>query len=219
MLPSGARIATTLVHALRRTGARRGLCTMCIGVGQGIAALGHLAAAALEGLVQDGITVSGYLAEPAGAPVAGLIVIQEWWGLNAQIRGVADRYAEAGYVALVPDLYRGKSTVEAEEAHHLMTGLNFGEAASQDVSTGDIPPFVLQLQAWPYDEGLRFVTALAAGAGATLLVGAAGAIGQRGDQVGVWAVSVDTLSPEPHSKKKIAANAYTVKLQIVRLTR
>jgi carboxymethylenebutenolidase len=60
-------------------------------------------------------------------------VIQEWWGLNDQIRGVADRLAEAGFVALVPDLYRGKSAVEAEEAHHLMTGLNFGEAASQDI--------------------------------------------------------------------------------------
>jgi len=41
--------------------------------------------------------------------------------------------AVAGYVALVPDLYRGKSTVEAEEAHHLMSSLQFGEAATQDV--------------------------------------------------------------------------------------
>jgi carboxymethylenebutenolidase len=82
----------------------------------------------------DGQIVSGYLAEPAspaGAP--GVVVIQEWWGLNDQIRGVADRLATAGYRALVPDLYRGKSTVEAEEAHHLMDGLNFGDAASQDI--------------------------------------------------------------------------------------
>ena len=82
----------------------------------------------------DGQAVQGYLAEPAqaaGAP--GVVVIQEWWGLNAQIRGVADRYAEAGYVALVPDLYRGKSTVEAAEAEHLMTNLNFADAAGQDV--------------------------------------------------------------------------------------
>ena len=82
----------------------------------------------------DGASVQGYLAEPAqasGAP--GLVVIQEWWGLNAQIKGVADRFAEAGYVALVPDLYRGKSTVEAAEAEHLMTNLNFGDAAGQDV--------------------------------------------------------------------------------------
>ena len=82
----------------------------------------------------DGQTVSGYLAEPAqpaGAP--GIVVIQEWWGLNDQIRGVADRLAEAGYRALVPDLYRGRSTVEAEEAHHLMDGLDFGDAAGQDI--------------------------------------------------------------------------------------
>jgi carboxymethylenebutenolidase len=82
----------------------------------------------------DGQAVHGYLAEPVqatGAPA--IVVIQEWWGLNAQIRGVADRLALAGYQALVPDLYRGKSTVEAEEAHHLMSGLNFGDAASQDV--------------------------------------------------------------------------------------
>ena len=83
----------------------------------------------------DGASVSGYLAEPAhpaGAP--GVVVIQEWWGLNDQIRGVADRLALAGYRALVPDLYRGKSTVEAEEAHHLMTDLNFADAASQDIA-------------------------------------------------------------------------------------
>ena len=82
----------------------------------------------------DGTPVDGYLAEPAqpaGAPC--VVVIQEWWGLNDQIRGVAERLASAGYVALVPDLYRGKSTVEAEEAHHLMEGLNFADAASQDV--------------------------------------------------------------------------------------
>ncbi len=82
----------------------------------------------------DGQSVSGYLAEPRqSAGASSIVVIQEWWGLNDQIRHVADRLALAGYVALVPDLYRGKSTVEAEEAHHLMTGLNFGDAASQDV--------------------------------------------------------------------------------------
>lgn len=80
----------------------------------------------------DGATVSGYLAE-AAQPLGAVVVIQEWWGLNDQIRGVAQRFASAGFTALVPDLYRGKSTVEAEEASHLMTELNFGDAASQDV--------------------------------------------------------------------------------------
>ncbi|WP_322104466.1 dienelactone hydrolase family protein [Paraburkholderia sp. J41] len=82
----------------------------------------------------DGQSLQGYLAKPAnteGAPA--IVVIQEWWGLNDQIRGVADRLAQAGYYALVPDLYRGKITVEEEEAHHLMDGLNFGDAASQDI--------------------------------------------------------------------------------------
>ena len=82
----------------------------------------------------DGSALDGYLAEPAaGEASAAIVVIQEWWGVNDQIRGVADRLATAGYRALVPDLYRGKSTVEAEEAHHLMTQLNFADAASQDI--------------------------------------------------------------------------------------
>ena len=82
----------------------------------------------------DGKSVNGYLAEPAqGAKAPAMVVIQEWWGLNDQIRGVADKLAAAGYRALVPDLYRGKVAVEAKEAEHLMTGLNFGDAAGQDI--------------------------------------------------------------------------------------
>jgi carboxymethylenebutenolidase len=81
----------------------------------------------------DGKSVQGYLSEPAAAGAPGIVVIQEWWGLNDQIRGVADRLAKAGYRALVPDLYRGKVTVEAEEAEHLMKGLDFGDAAGQDI--------------------------------------------------------------------------------------
>jgi len=81
----------------------------------------------------DGTTVQGYLAEPSASNAPAIVVIQEWWGLNDQIKGVADRLASAGFQALVPDLYRGKATVEQEEAHHLMTGLDFGDAASQDI--------------------------------------------------------------------------------------
>jgi carboxymethylenebutenolidase len=82
----------------------------------------------------DGKSVAGYLAEPpnaVGAP--GIVVIQEWWGLNDQIKGVANKLAAAGYRALVPDLYRGKIALEANEAEHLMTRLDFGDAAGQDV--------------------------------------------------------------------------------------
>ena len=82
----------------------------------------------------DGQTLKGYLAEPANkANAPGIVVIQEWWGLDDEIKAVADRFAQAGYRALVPDLYRGKLALEANEAEHLMGDLNFGDAASQDI--------------------------------------------------------------------------------------
>ena len=82
----------------------------------------------------DGQSVNGYLAEPPqGAKAPGMVVIQEWWGLNDQIKGVADKLAKTGYRALVPDLYRGKVALAANEAEHLMTNLNFGDAAGQDI--------------------------------------------------------------------------------------
>ncbi|HEY8375773.1 MAG TPA: dienelactone hydrolase family protein [Nannocystis sp.] len=80
----------------------------------------------------DGKAVQGYLAE-AERSQAAVVVIQEWWGLNDQIRGIADRFAYAGFTALVPDLYRGKAALDANEAHHLMTNLDFGDAAGQDI--------------------------------------------------------------------------------------
>jgi carboxymethylenebutenolidase len=82
----------------------------------------------------DGGPLDGYLAEPETMDDApAIVVIQEWWGLNGQIRGVADRLAKAGYLALVPDLYRGQVTVEQEEANHLMGELDFADAATQDI--------------------------------------------------------------------------------------
>ncbi len=82
----------------------------------------------------DSQDAKGYLVEPeaeSGAP--GVVVIQEWWGLNDQIKGVADKYAAAGYRVLVPDLYRGKLTLDANEAEHLMNDLDFADAAGQDI--------------------------------------------------------------------------------------
>ncbi len=82
----------------------------------------------------DGKSTSGYLAEPtASANAPGVVVIQEWWGLDEEVKSVADRLAKAGYRALVPDLYRGKLALEANEAEHLMQGLDFGDAATQDI--------------------------------------------------------------------------------------
>jgi carboxymethylenebutenolidase len=82
----------------------------------------------------DGKTCPAYLASPAGGDdKPGIVVIQEYWGLNEQIKRTADRFAAAGYRALVPDLFRGKIAANANEASHLMSDLNFPDAASQDV--------------------------------------------------------------------------------------
>ena len=82
----------------------------------------------------DGKTCPGYLAKPAkGDKTPAVVVIQEWWGMNPQIKKTADRFAQAGYRALVPDLYRGKVASAADEAQHLMTGLNWSDAGTQDI--------------------------------------------------------------------------------------
>lgn len=62
----------------------------------------------------------GYLNDSAGASRPALVVLHEWWGLNAQIRRVVDRFAEQGYVAFAPDLYRGVLPKTAEEAGQLV---------------------------------------------------------------------------------------------------
>ena len=55
----------------------------------------------------NGNTASGYLATPATGSGPGILVIQEWWGLDSGIKEMADRLAAAGFVALAPDLYHG----------------------------------------------------------------------------------------------------------------
>ena len=80
----------------------------------------------------DSGATKGYLATTS-ADRASVIVVQEWWGLNDQICGVADRFARAGYNALAPDLYEGRVTQEPDEAAHLMSGLDFSGATRQDL--------------------------------------------------------------------------------------
>ncbi|MBI5109425.1 MAG: dienelactone hydrolase family protein [Rhodocyclales bacterium] len=80
----------------------------------------------------DGSACRGYLAS-AGPGRPGVVVIQEWWGLNDQICGIADRFARAGYNALAPDLFKGRVTQQPDEASHLMNGLDFPGATHQDI--------------------------------------------------------------------------------------
>src|SRR5512143_964330 len=76
----------------------------------------------------NGHTAKGYLATPAAGKGPGVIVIQEWWGLVGHIKKVCDRFATAGFSALAPDLYHGKTTSEPDEAGKLFMALNIGQA-------------------------------------------------------------------------------------------
>ncbi len=81
----------------------------------------------------NGGECQGYLAKPASGSGPGVVVIQEWWGLNANIKGISDRLAGEGFVALAPDLYGGKVTAEPDEAGKLMMSLKM-EQAAKDMS-------------------------------------------------------------------------------------
>src|SRR5256885_13747905 len=83
----------------------------------------------------NGSTAGGSLAVPASGSGPGVIVVQEWWGLNPQIKGVADRLAGEGFVALAPDLYRGELAAhdEMDKAGHLMTTLP-GDRGARDMT-------------------------------------------------------------------------------------
>ena len=78
----------------------------------------------------DGKQAAGYLAKAGAANAPGVVVIQEWWGLQDQIRGICDRLALAGYDALAPDLYAGTTVPyhDSSAAAREMNSLNFKDA-------------------------------------------------------------------------------------------
>lgn len=86
----------------------------------------------IEVIRPDKQSIRAYLAN-AGQGRPCVVVVQEWWGLNEQICSVADRFAEAGYTALAPDLYQGRITQNPDEASHMMNGLDFPGATNQDI--------------------------------------------------------------------------------------
>ena len=81
----------------------------------------------------NGGSCTGYLALPEKSNGLGVIVIQEWWGLVGHITDVADRFAQAGFTALAPDLYHGTKTTEPDDAMRLMMGLAM-DRASLDIA-------------------------------------------------------------------------------------
>jgi len=83
----------------------------------------------------NGSTASGYLVKPASGSGPGLLVIQEWWGLDSGIKEMAERLGKAGFVALAPDLYHGELAGhdEMDKAGHLMQSLP-PDRAARDMS-------------------------------------------------------------------------------------
>jgi carboxymethylenebutenolidase len=76
--------------------------------------------------------LEGALATPPGtSKVGGVVVVQEWWGLNDHIESLCDRFAQAGFVALAPDLYHGKLARTKEEAGQMMGALDTKTAVAE----------------------------------------------------------------------------------------
>jgi carboxymethylenebutenolidase len=76
----------------------------------------------------SGRSVKAALARPAAAKAPGLLLIHEWWGLNDEMRGVAARMADAGFLALSVDLFEGAVASDPNRARELMTGLDAAKA-------------------------------------------------------------------------------------------
>ncbi len=108
----------------------------------------------------NGRTINAYLAEPSQSSGPGVVLLHAWWGLTEPFRQACDRLAEAGFVALAPDLYHGKTTTLVEEANAL------GEALDRDVEQwrGDIAGAIQVLRQYE-------TTHLANGHGKLALVG------------------------------------------------
>jgi carboxymethylenebutenolidase len=93
-------------------------------------------------------STTAYVAKPGSSDGKAVLVIHEWWGLNDHVKDIADRYAREGFVAIAPDLYRGKLATDAEEASKMMHGLaiedgldtikNAADAAKKDLAVENL---------------------------------------------------------------------------------
>ncbi|MBI4235817.1 MAG: dienelactone hydrolase family protein [Chloroflexi bacterium] len=108
--------------------------------------------------------VSGYLARPmAAGKYPGLIVIQEWWGVDEHIKDVTRRFAREGYAALAPDLYHGRVTNEPSEGQKLSMGLDRTRAVR------DVQAAMGYLKDQPFSSGSFATIGYCMGGGVSLL--------------------------------------------------
>jgi carboxymethylenebutenolidase len=74
-----------------------------------------------------GGSTSAFVAIPEQPTNKAVIVIQEWWGLNDHIKDITGRYADEGFIAIAPDLYRGKLATNPKEAGQMMSDLKIDD--------------------------------------------------------------------------------------------
>jgi len=79
----------------------------------------------------NGTPANGYLALPASGAGPATVVLQEWWGLDDHIRDVCDRLAQAGFLALAPDLFHGQTTDQPDEAQQKMMAMSMETAEKE----------------------------------------------------------------------------------------
>lgn len=85
----------------------------------------------------NGHTCQGYLAVPPGGSGPAVVVIQEWWGLVPHIEDLVNRFAAAGFLAIAPDLYHGRTTTSPDEAGKLLMELDIARAEREIAGAGD----------------------------------------------------------------------------------
>jgi carboxymethylenebutenolidase len=85
----------------------------------------------------NGSTASGYLSKPAGGSGPGVVLVQEWWGVEPALKATADQLAGQGFVVLIPDLYHGEFVVPSHEEMDTAAGLSqamLADRAALDMS-------------------------------------------------------------------------------------
>src|SRR5882672_4654694 len=103
----------------------------------------------IETFEGDGLKVGAFVARPDDVEKApAIIIVHEWWGLNPHIEDIAQRFAEEGFIAVVVDLYNGKTTKDAQEASKLMGALK------QEEGLARLQVVLKQLRATPEVSGV-----------------------------------------------------------------
>jgi carboxymethylenebutenolidase len=152
---------------------------------------------------KSGGELEGAFAEPRGSgKTGGVVVVQEWFGVSDSIKQLADRFAQAGFLALAPDLYHGKLAKDEQEAGSMMGALDMKRAVAE---IGDA---VARLRADPRSNGKVAVTGFCLGGALTL----ASAVTLEGLDAAVPFYGLPGLPPDAFAHVKTPIQAHFAKV-------